>query len=189
MPHVFFLGFLLSLLVVYWPGAEPPSTLKTWLSRLWMALALSIVTGLALAYFNVTKLTLPNGGYKISYAAPFPVPYITLGLAATVGLLSLIGIGTIVRGESRRFQAALVRGGEDAARAKSRFVTMGLATASAALSFAASWLFAGPLVYTSADGYSNILPFALGILTFAGFIVAIGWFWNAAKLVNAPSAG
>ena len=182
MPHVLFLGFILSLLVIYWPGAEPPAAVKTWLGRLWIAFATALLAGMVSAYFNVTTTTFPSGSYKISYSAPAPVIYLNLAAATAVGLLSLLGAAFILRGESRQFAAALNLGGEDAARAKARLWTMGMAALAAAGAFAVSWLFSGPLTYTSADGYSNILPFMVGMLTFGGFISALAWLWSSARL-------
>jgi hypothetical protein len=149
---------------------------------------LTLLAGMVAAYFNVATTTFPSGSYSISYSAPTPVRYLSLILAAAVAVLSLAGVGFIVRSESRQFAAATALGGEDASRAKARYRTMAMAAFAAVGAFAISWFFSGSLTYSSASGYSDVVPFAIGILTCAGFVSALAWLWNSAKLPPASAA-
>jgi hypothetical protein len=168
---------ILSLVVRYWPGQSVPAWINQWLDRVWLLLGLTFGLGIALAFFNATKIELPHGGYQFSASTPKEIQYVLMALCIPLTVLTSLGMIQVARSYVAAWSQIAWTG--PAIRIQFRNVAVSILVALAAIG--ACWAFGGPFTYSSEEGYSSIIPLVVDIVATMVFFAALGSAWNATK--------
>jgi hypothetical protein len=173
-------GLILSLVVRYWPGQPPPQWISVWIDRLWLLLGVTLLIGIILAFFNTTTTILPRGGYLHTWSTPREIRYVLGGICVPLAMLALIGAIQIVRSEagvfSRRREVA------KAWATAGRLRRIGLSLAVALGAVVVSFIYGGPLTYSSSEGYSDLVPSMISAVAAIVFFAALASAWSAARV-------
>jgi hypothetical protein len=172
-------ALILSLVVRYWPGQPAPPAINLWVDRLWVLFGVVFALGIVLAFFNTSTTQLPGGGVRYSWSTPAFIRYALAAIYIPIGLLAVLGAVQIARSEARAYATAPQGSGRSTAGIRLR--KLAASAVAALIAIAISLAFGGPLVFSTEQGYSSVVPFIVDMVAAVVFFAALGWAWGVAK--------